>query len=747
MSTPHLPATSTTTAPATALGSAIHLPVNNRNFGNFGDIGSTPSLAIPDTPVTPTSPRTPGTPRATNHHDHTRSHTHTHTRSFNQTPGVTHNQGPARLTTLMQTTEAEVIRLTLFEYLLEMRYRHRHPRHLSGKGDTTSWFLHEGKHIATNIVDALEEKFASTATDPVAVEDIFTDVRTVFHLKEPVRAVTSASSRYSSVPTTSDAAMSTDSAGTPTATATATTGTGKMASPVSLVSLSERGESFDLDQYIRDITDTAYTCDHKLNPMLEDETSENDDSVVEPRPILRRPSSKRSIGRMSSFLNLSPGDHAHKPKLKLKNQRVVSRSCLLSAFSIREAKIQLPHEAIAVERPRAFEPMSSSPEGQRLLASMRRSSVKFASKSTPNLLNNDRDEYTYSYSHTSMPLPEQLGSLHRKNASKSLPRSTSQRFSRTSHSKLIEFGDDNGDGDDIVHDYGHDLASPTSGDLISLVSPANTESTHYTSTPTYHPDASPNKTRSSSSSSPLKLSKRQGSRRALVLVDSESSSPTKSTSATETFTTAPTTPEARESPSPPRLPKQKHFSLSTPPRGNGVGVGLDPSPRDVPLSAIIGLFTPPRNVSNDVATGDLPTAAQVEEALASFVEKEKRRCGVIGIEWHGEGRSRATWLINQVSEMVSAARLPLACPPPPTRLGASVHNSCPCRPRHVTVGAVLGLHIPPNAQARTRSADGCSTATRPSAEVHRPSSHPRTHFPPVRRAPPDPQDLTGQGWG
>jgi hypothetical protein len=242
-----------------------------------------------------------------------------------------------------------------------------------------------------------------------------------------------------------------------------------------------------------------------------------------------------------------------------------------------------------------------------------------------------------------------------------LPRSTSQRFSRT-----------NGDG--IDHDFGHDLASPFSDDLITLVSPANTDSTHSTSTPTYHPDANSNKYRSSSS--PLNLSKRRGSRRALV--DSESSSPTKSASATETFTTAPTTPEAPDSPSPPRhaQTKQKYASLSTPPQGSGVGVGVDPSPREVevPLSAIIELFAPPRNASSGVEVGGLPTAAQVEQALASFVEKEKRRCAVIGIEWHGEGRRRATWLINQVSEMVSAAPLPLASLPPPTTFTLRVRH-------------------------------------------------------------------------
>ncbi|ODO05562.1 hypothetical protein I350_04617 [Cryptococcus amylolentus CBS 6273] len=66
----------------------------------------------------------------------------------------------------------------------------------------------------------------------------------------------------------------------------------------------------------------------------------------------------------------------------------------------------------------------------------------------------------------------------------------------------------------------------------------------------------------------------------------------------------------------------------------------------VPLSSILALF-------QSLSEGHSPEAAQVEEALGRFVEDEQRAVEEKGGEWDAEARCRVAWLIEQVAELLN----------------------------------------------------------------------------------------------
>jgi hypothetical protein len=500
------------------------------------NIGSTVSLSTSDHTIIPQSPRSPGSV----------------------------STAPTRLTPLVAATEPDEIRTALLDHLLEMRY------HLSGQ-EETGWFLGDGKHVAVDIIDALENKVKADH-DSLEVGSIFSEVRATFNLRQPSeQGLSSLLDRGKPRRGSDDPRVYSRN----------------LASP-----FSDGGVSFDLDQYIRDIShDGLY------------KVAEGEEELVDEDTASRRKPRRVSVGA-SSLLSLSS-----RMSTDTRGDRLASRSSTLSgyAYSIREAKKQMPLEAVAVERPRAIKSSKEPDTEDPLALSPKRTSYR-AFRSTPNLL----DPYTI--------LPPPVGSIRRRNAPSSLPRSISdrlplnQRLPDTPTSIISSsFSSPN-------------LASRIPDDLLALLSsvPGTPESLPSTPLPGVgkgFPNERANRHRN----------------RHCAIVDLVEVSPSKGGWEQEGFFMTPTTPEDSANNSAnittckvsPNTPLQRKGSLTP-----------------IPLASIISLFT---------KTPTQRTPDQVERALTEFVEREKERCLALGLQWEGEPRRRAAWLMTQVSDLVHLA--------------------------------------------------------------------------------------------
>lgn len=206
--------------------------------------------------------------------------------------------GPADLlSTMMTFSSGEDMRVILLDRLLAMRY------HLTKRSED-DWFLGKGKSLASEVIDKIEAKLVRSK-DVMGLKAIFSDLRRIFRLPEPGPLV----SPYRRVSRQFMEKL-------PTV---------PLRESISPISFRERDASFDLNQYIADIS-----FDH-LRVIGED--CENE------------PQKRKSLSADSIFTMLTSDTG--------RTSRTARRASMISSFTIREATREwhAPTQAVAWQIP------------------------------------------------------------------------------------------------------------------------------------------------------------------------------------------------------------------------------------------------------------------------------------------------------------------------------------------------------------------------------------------------------------
>jgi len=247
------------------------------------------------------------------------------------------------LASLMTYDNPEDVRFILLDYLLALRYR-------LGERQQDDWCLGQGKLIADETLTGIEVRLVGRK-DVMGLRSIFDDLRTVFDLPERPNTVTSGyKARHRAGPQAPRRASATPNRASRTPSAgghpEAHPPTRNLESQASIRS-SERGHSFDLDQYLQDISP------------LGDETVPDNWSTASPaeewiftQRVTGRLSATSGSVPMTASLLINPSDRA--------GSRSAHCSSMLSVFTIKQARreyhqetsatqLQLPRRAISLD--------------------------------------------------------------------------------------------------------------------------------------------------------------------------------------------------------------------------------------------------------------------------------------------------------------------------------------------------------------------------------------------------------------
>ncbi|ORY31631.1 hypothetical protein BCR39DRAFT_526040 [Naematelia encephala] len=210
------------------------------------------------------------------------------------------------LSSMMAFSNPEDMRLILLDHLLSVRYGLKYDAQ-------DDWFLGTGRRVVEETMASLETKLVGRK-DVMGLKGIFTDLRDIFHLvRAPPIPLQPAFRRRQHLLDNFPDVPPRD-----------------IASPFSF---RERDESFDLDQYIADISFSYPLTDTK--EMNEDEVpdfSQPHDSTPEVE-LLRRGSAGAE-----SMLSMTSGSKSTR-RTSLLSDHTLQRASLLSDYTIREAHV------------------------------------------------------------------------------------------------------------------------------------------------------------------------------------------------------------------------------------------------------------------------------------------------------------------------------------------------------------------------------------------------------------------------
>lgn len=479
------------------------------------------------------------------------------------------------LSQIMTFSEASDVRLILLDYIVETRYR-------LNNGGEADWYFGSGREQAASTLDTLEGRLVGKR-DVMGLEAVFKEIRAKFDIPAPGTPIRigGRSRRRGTIKRSRERELSQD---------------------VPRDIPESRGVSFELDSYYHH----HIPEEDELDQEVEQDTRTEESSSTETVKARRKSTGATSVFSLSSAISTAVAP-----------TEVNARSSFFSnyAFSIREAKVQYPLEAVAVDQGRLQTQSDDTLERHLSIPSPYR--TFFPSRSESSLADT---------AHTRMPTP----SLRHRREGLQLH---TARVSPTTNNHL-----------------GVPRPESPAGSFHSLLSALDLE----TSIPIHLldmfpiPVMSPPLTPLGTTGDQSRARRKQN--RQYVVVDQE----------LERSPHADFQDFPEEVSTPTLEPTRKRYtSTNSIPASLSTLDSIDEYPlarleprSELPLAKLLALFMDPAGPGGLAGTAEGTRPEDVRRAAEGFVSGEMRYAEELGSGWDAEDQRRVIWLLRHIAALV-----------------------------------------------------------------------------------------------